>query len=180
VFATSNRAKIAELRRGIDPATVFSLAFSPSGDLLACTSDKSTLHVFDVPNARSAAKRASQPPSQSTSSLLPGPGDGEGRGKWGILGKIPLMPSFFSDVYSFASAPFEGGDESLFGGIPVTGTTTLGTARPQKGLIGWIGEDSLVVVGAGREAKWEKFNILPAEDGRRVCIREGWRKYLAR
>jgi len=169
---------MAELRRGIDPATIFSLAFSPSGDLLACTSDKSTLHVFDVPNPKSGTKKA-PPPSQSTSSLLPGPGDGEGRGKWGILGKIPLMPSFFSDVYSFASAPFEG-DESLFGGIPVTETTTLGTARPAKGVIGWVGEDGLVVVGAGREAKWEKFNILKSDEGRRVCVREGWRKYLAR
>jgi hypothetical protein len=90
------------------------------------------------------------------------------------------MPSFFSDVYSFASVPFEGGDESLLGGIPVTGTTTLGTARPQKGLIGWVGEDGLVVVGAGRDAKWEKFNILKGEEGRRFCVREGWKKYLAR
>jgi hypothetical protein len=109
---------------------------------------------------------------------LPGPGDGEGKGKWGILGKIPLMPRLFSDVYSFASTPFEAGDDALVGGLPLSDSTVLGTSRPPKGLIGWINEDSLVVVGAGRDPKWEKFVITMGDDGRRYCVREGWRRYL--
>lgn len=177
VFTTSSFAKVAELRRGIDPATIFSLAFSPSGTLLACTSDKSTLHIFDVPHPKKPPKKPANPvPAPST--VLPGAGDGDGRGKWGILGKIPLMPRLFSDVYSFASAPFAAGDETLIGGLPLSENTTPGTARPAKGIIGWITEESLVVVGAGRDARWEKFVIVVGEDGRRYCVREGWKKYL--
>lgn len=171
VYATSNCARICELRRGIDPATIFSLAFSPSGTMLACTSDKTTLHIFDVPHPRKPSANRSQQPGP--------PGDnGDGAGKWGILSKIPLMPRVFSDAYSFASVPFEAGDEAMIGGISFSDGLSLGTARAPKGIIGWISEDSLVVIGAGRDARWEKFVIGNGEDGKRVCWREGWKRYL--
>ncbi|KAJ4150492.1 hypothetical protein LMH87_011240 [Akanthomyces muscarius] len=169
VYSTSNCAKIAELRRGIDPATIYSLAFSPSGDYLACTSDKSTLHIFDVPHPRRTAPHRSQ---------QLGGGNESDPGKWGILGKIPLMPRVFSDVYSFASAPFEAGDEGMIGGIPFSEATTLGTTKHCKGVIGWTSNDSLVVIGAGQDARWEKFAITEGEDGKRYCTREGWKRYL--
>lgn len=171
VYSTGNCAKIAELRRGIDPATIFSLGFSPSGTIIACTSDKSTLHVFDVPHPRkaSAYKRNSQYGSAAGSEV---------EGKWGILSKLPLMPRVFSDVYSFASAPFEAGDDGMIGGIPFSEGTVLGTTKPAKGLIGWIAEDTLIVLGAGQDARWEKFVIVDGEDNKRHCIREGWKRYL--
>jgi hypothetical protein len=170
IYSTSSCARIAELRRGIDQATIFSLDFSPSGTLLACTSDKSTLHIFDVPHPRKPSSRSSQ--------HLGGARSDAEVGKWGILGKIPLMPRVFSDVYSFASAPFEAGDDAMIGGIPFSEGTVLGTTRPVKGIIGWIGEDSLAVVGAGHDARWEKFIIVEGEDGKRHCVREGWKRYL--
>lgn len=172
VYATSNCAKLVELRRGIDPATIFSLAFSPSGTILACTSDKSTLHVFNVPHPCKPAMGR----SQQTGGPVTDHSDGTSR--WGILSRIPLMPRVFSDVYSFASAPFEAGDESMIGGIPFSGGTVLGTTRPPKGVIGWVGEDSLVIIGAGHDARWEKFVIVDGEDGKRHCVREGWKRYL--
>ena len=177
----SNCARVAELRRGIDPATIFSLAFSPSGSMLACTSDKSTLHIFDVPHAKHStsrqALRPKSPPYPQPAGQVVAAGD-DGKGKWGILGKIPLMPRMFSDVYSFTSAPFEAGDEPIIGGIPISETTTLGTSRPSKGIIGWVSEDSLLVVGAGKDARWERFTIVDGADGRRHCVREGWKRYL--
>ncbi|KAI5467846.1 WD40-repeat-containing domain protein [Mariannaea sp. PMI_226] len=172
VYSTSSCARICELRRGIDPATIFSLAFSPSGAMLACTSDKSTLHIFDVPHPRRPAMTRSQQLGSS------GGDNGDGSGKWGILSKIPLMPRVFSDIYSFASIPFQAGDESMIGGIPFSEGTVLGTSRPPKGVIGWISEDSLAVIGAGRDARWEKFVIVDGEDGKRHCVREGWKRYL--
>jgi WD repeat-containing protein 45 len=189
VFATGSCAKLAELRRGIDPATIFSLAFSPGGTMLACTSDKSTLHIFDVPHPKKPPRAPPSPkPSQSQfggasgnggSSTSSGNGDnGDGKGKWGILGKIPLMPRVFSDVYSFAQSRFEAGDEPLGSGLPVAEGTTLGTTRPVKGVIGWINDESLLVIGAGRDARWEKFVISEGDDGRRFCFREGWKRYL--
>ncbi|KAK0302314.1 Phosphatidylinositol 3,5-bisphosphate-binding protein [Friedmanniomyces endolithicus] len=48
VYSISNVDQIAEFRRGSDHAIIFSLAFSPGNRWLACTSDKGTLHIFDL------------------------------------------------------------------------------------------------------------------------------------
>ena len=179
MFSTSNTARVAELRRGVDPATIFSLGFSPSGTLLACTSDKSTLHIFDVPHPKKPARQPASPrspgfPSAGADGAGNTPPD-DGKGKWGVLGKIPFMPRVFSDTYSFATVPFEAGEEPLGA---LNESATIGTTRPPKGAIGWLKEDILLVVGAGRDARWEKFRIVEGEDGRRICYREGWKRYL--
>ncbi|KAK0612544.1 WD40-repeat-containing domain protein [Bombardia bombarda] len=236
VFSTASCARVCELRRGIDPAAIFSLAFSPSGAQLACTSDKSTLHVFDVPGGRrgginsgggnaqpgrqtqtqTGQQQQQQQQQQGHMNAPPGPrgprlmaasnnnaggvtdtggfggivsgggassvSGGGNTTKWGILSKLPLMPRMFSDVYSFASVAFEAGQEPLqVGGIPISsisGSTTLGTSRPPKGVIGWLDEGSLLVVGGGQDARWERFVIQQGQDGNRVCVREGWKRYL--
>ncbi|PGH12309.1 SVP1-like protein 2 [Helicocarpus griseus UAMH5409] len=159
IFATTNCAKMAELRRGVDQAEIFSLAISPSNTLLALTSDKSTLHIFDLPHAGNTT-----PPSENAN-------------KWGILGKLPLMPRVFSDIYSFASAHFEIGDEGPLGSayLPPLGSL-LG--RPSKGVIGWTSETTLLVISAGKEGRWERFVIGEGDEGKRYCVREGWKRYL--
>ncbi|PGH05951.1 SVP1-like protein 2 [Polytolypa hystricis UAMH7299] len=169
IFATSNCAKMAELRRGVDHAEIFSLAISPSNTLLAVTSDKSTLHIFDLPHPRNSAHTNGQ-----TSSYTPEEGANQ---KWGILSKLPLLPRLFSDMYSFANAPFEMGDDGPPGTVYVP---QLGSsfARPSKGVIGWISENELLVISAGKCGRWERFVIRSGEDGKRYCIREGWKKYL--
>ncbi|TKA80908.1 hypothetical protein B0A55_01676 [Friedmanniomyces simplex] len=48
VYNLSNLDQIAEFRRGSDHAIIFSLALSPGNRWLACTSDKGTLHIFDL------------------------------------------------------------------------------------------------------------------------------------
>ncbi|KAK3647781.1 Phosphatidylinositol 3,5-bisphosphate-binding protein [Elasticomyces elasticus] len=48
VFRLSTLDQIAEFRRGSDHADVYSLAFSPGGRWLGGTSDKGTLHIFDL------------------------------------------------------------------------------------------------------------------------------------
>lgn len=160
VFATSNCARLVELRRGIDPATIFSLAFSPSGTMLACTSDKSTLHIFDVPHPKRPSRPLDSTGSLSNSSSASDGGSvGNGKGKWGFLSRIPMMPRMFSDVYSFASAPFEADDEGHVSGLPMSESTTLGTSRPPKGVIGWLSEDTLLVVGAGRDPRLSLIHI---------------------
>ncbi|KAK4228878.1 SVP1-like protein 2 [Podospora fimiseda] len=176
VWNASNCARVAELRRGVDHARIFSLAFSPSGTMLACTSDKATLHVFDVPHPRKPAARQ----HTATNGGPAATDSNDGKGKWGVLSKLPLMPRVFSDTYSFASAPFEAGDEPLQAqGTPVAPEAmTLGTSRPTKGLLGWLTESTLVVIGAGKDARWEKFVIHEGSDGRRNVTREGWRRYL--
>jgi len=54
VFNLKTLDQIAEFRRGMDHAIVYGLAFSPGNRWLASTSDKGTLHIFDLRPADSA------------------------------------------------------------------------------------------------------------------------------
>lgn len=191
VFATSSCARIAELRRGVDSAKIFSLSISPNSQLLAVTSDKSTLHIFDIPGTpRSSPRKSSDHDSTRRLTSMGGGGSiplpisassDDTKQKWGILGKIPLLPRVFSDVYSFASATFEMGESEFT--YDAYGTKEPGheeKGRIIKGIAGWSGDHSVVVVSAGIDGKWEKFIIAEGEDGKRYCIRDGWKRYLGR
>jgi WD repeat-containing protein 45 len=199
VFNTSNCTKIAELRRGVDPAFIFSIAISPDSSMLAVTSDKSTLHVFDLPStspstatsnhhSTTARARSESPhtPSSTTSDSVPTPAQ-----KWGFLSRIPLLPRVFSDTYSFASAHFEIGStppsqtspQSPSSYLPALGSLP---SRAQKGLLGWIGNDTILAIGTGRDGRWERFRVgekpgtAAVEEGaeRRSVWRDGWRRFL--
>ncbi|KAK3629562.1 Phosphatidylinositol 3,5-bisphosphate-binding protein [Elasticomyces elasticus] len=58
VFRLSSLDQIAEFRRGSDHADVYSLAFSSGGRWLGGTSDKGTLHIFDLRPMDAAAVEA--------------------------------------------------------------------------------------------------------------------------
>ncbi|PYH84761.1 YVTN repeat-like/Quino protein amine dehydrogenase [Aspergillus uvarum CBS 121591] len=154
IYSTSNCTRITEVRRGLDEADIFSIAISPSNTLFAVTSDKSTLHVFPMPK-----------PEGSNS-------------KWGFLAKVPMLPGFFSDTYSSATAHFEIGheqsSESAYS-IPPLGNS-LG--KPSKGNIGWLDDRTILVIGSGRDGRWEKFVLHEGDDGRLYCTRTGWKRYL--
>ncbi|KAI6250737.1 SVP1-like protein 2 [Erysiphe necator] len=180
IFATQSCARIAELRRGVDQAVIFSLAISPSGRLLAAISDKSTLHIFDIPNSYKSSpiidtSTCNQNPAGNPRKFL-----GETKEenevnnkKWGFLGKIPMLPRMFSDNYSFASAQFEIADEDK-NCLP---NTQSKSKSPQR-VIGWVDDETIIVIGAGSNSKWEKFIIGKNVDGRRYCVRDGWKNYL--
>ena len=160
--------KLTELRRGIDPAAIFSLSFSPSGSTVAVTSDKSTLHIFDL-SAMLAGMNSDNDPKQH---------------KWGILSKVPLLPRQFSDTYSSASHKFEMGDEPVAWG-PHAKSATLSAGipgvpggRPTKGLIGWLDDETLLVLGAGQDARWERFVYGVDETGRKVFLDYKWKHYI--
>jgi hypothetical protein len=80
-------------------------------------------------------------------------------------------------VYSFASAHFEIGDEAT-PGSPYA--TPMGTSmgRPPKGVIGWMDNHTLLVIGSGQDGRWEKFILRDGDDGKRYCMRDGWKRYL--
>lgn len=167
VFSTGNCTKLAELRRGVDPAVVFSIAFSPSNTSLAVTSDKGTLHVFNVPHPHHAGRR-SQSPAPATEEPT--------SQKWGILGKIPMLPRVFSDTYSVASAHFAMGNEALQERSSAQSYSPRG--RPRKGVIGWLDDNTILVIGSGKEGIWERFLLRDGDDGKRYCVRDGWKRYL--
>eukprot|EP00736_Rhodelphis_marinus_P004746 Rmarinus@m.22936 len=53
VFDTISGELLHELRRGTDPAMMYSMAFGPRSDRLCCSSDKGTVHVFLLPRMTS-------------------------------------------------------------------------------------------------------------------------------
>jgi len=182
VFSTSNCVRIAELRRGVDPAFIFSISISPSSNMLAVTSDKSTLHIFHLPPKPSAAAHPPPwSPTRRSASPATSPADDAAAAnqKWGFLSKLPLLPRVFSDIYSFASAHFEIGDEYQGNSSPayLPALGSLGV-RPQKGIIGWVDEQTILVIGAGRDGRWERFKIEEDEEGKRSLRRDGWKRYL--
>ena len=69
VFDTRTLGQIAEFRRGVEKAVIYELAFSDGERWLACTSDKGTVHVFDL-----------RPPPPSDEFAVPArPGSGGSR-----------------------------------------------------------------------------------------------------
>lgn len=197
VFSTANCTKIAELRRGVDPAFIFSIAISPDSSMLAVTSDKSTLHVFDLPSTSAgsantpttstSSRGRSESPHVSSADSDDPPTPTQ---KWGFLSKIPLLPRVFSDTYSFASAHFEIGNETSPNSpnphstyLPALGSLP---SRAQKGILGWINGDTLLCVGTGRDGRWERFRVgerpgtAAVEEGaeRRSVWRDGWKRYM--
>ncbi|MCJ1372136.1 Phosphatidylinositol 3,5-bisphosphate-binding protein [Loxospora ochrophaea] len=187
VFSTGNCARIGELRRGVDHASVYSIAISPDSTLLAVTSDKSTLHVFDLPHPlhvphteRTNTNKVFR--STNSLSIISDPEESNNQ-KWGILSRIPMLPRVFSDIYSFTSAHFEIGDDpqSSLGNVstvpspPIPG---IPGGRASKGIIGWLNNHTILVIGAGRDGRWEKFILGEGDDGKRHCVKNGWKRYL--
>lgn len=194
VFSSVNCAKIAEFRRGVDPAFIFSLCFSPDSSMLAITSDKSTLHVFDVSHIPGRPTASTSSPAnyyhhRAQSASTSAPEEDAPPNKWGFVSKLPLMPRIFQDTYSFASAPFDMGDEPVGSSPSLSYLPALGSSpsRPMKGLLGWLNDTMIVCIGTGRDAKWERFKIGQRsysrkgqpDEIRKEVWREGWKRYLS-
>lgn len=48
IFKTKDQTLLKELRRGTEPATIYSLAFDINSKYIACSSNKGTIHIFHV------------------------------------------------------------------------------------------------------------------------------------
>ena len=73
-----------------------------------------------------------------------------------------------------------GNTSSAMGGGLNWNTPIQGVAggRPPKGVIGWINESELLIIGAGQDARWERFRVGIAEDGRRAVWKDGWKRIM--
>jgi len=60
VFSTGDGIQIQELRRGVDRAEIHSISFDKKCNWLALTSDKGTVHIFSLSDARKAIYKEEQ------------------------------------------------------------------------------------------------------------------------
>lgn len=94
VFDGHSTKLIKELRRGADPARIFSLAFKPDGTGLACASDKGTVHIFFL-DGTSPSPASTGSGSRRTSL------DRDGTDSLASELK-PFLPKYFSSTWSDA------------------------------------------------------------------------------
>lgn len=88
------------------------------------------------------------------------------------------MPRVFSDTYSICSCPFEAGEDEDVGGLPGSESTTPYPSRPPKGILGWRNDDEVVVIGAGKDIRWENFHLGKVADGSTTIRRAAWKRFL--
>jgi WD40 repeat protein len=153
IWDTRSCACLTELRRGVDRATIHSIAFSPPGPPLSASSppetlaaensvatisDKGTIHIFSLATLTSPNDERNK-----QSSLTP---------------LLPLLPRYFQSRWGFAKGivPVEGGDVFR---------------------LGWWGEGEGVVV-LGRSGWW-RFSVPKSfGEGEGVCREVGYKRYL--
>ncbi|KAL4446321.1 hypothetical protein ABPG77_003128 [Micractinium sp. CCAP 211/92] len=105
IFSTADGSKLRELRRGSDPAVIYSLAFS-RGDQpawVAATSDKGTAHVFSLSGRKQQQGGGSEVGSSGEMASGNGAaGDSPKAGSSNPLAKLSFVSSYFSSERSFA------------------------------------------------------------------------------
>lgn len=197
LHSVSTAMRLGELRRGVAAASIYSLAISPSGRYLALTSDTNTLHIFHLPQPadktakqqRQSLESNSSPQRRSDQASQDASAPYLNLQKWGGLSKIPFAPRLFSDFYSFVTATFDPGREDDRDHYKVQSLSETGGNGPpssggnvgkgtRKGVVGWIDDETLVVISAGADARYERFALDLFDSGQAVCRRVGWSRFM--
>ena len=123
VFDTKSTDQVAEFRRGVEKAIVYSLCFSPGNRWLASTSDKGTLHVFDLQaSGPSGETGASSPVAQSQAAS-------KSRGRHPSIASNRLSGGADKDSTSGTSA------RSSYGAHASAAASAITTAGPHAGSV---------------------------------------------
>ncbi|KAJ1719391.1 Phosphatidylinositol 3,5-bisphosphate-binding protein [Coemansia erecta] len=94
IFDTMSGRLLHELRRGVDRADIHSIAFSPDNTKLCVSSDKGTVHIFNLDGKHPN----NQQPSSSSLSATAAAGNRQSNLKF----MKDLLPKYFSSEWSFA------------------------------------------------------------------------------
>lgn len=105
VFDTYSGACLQELRRGADKAEIYSIAFNPTSEWLACSSDKGTVHVFSLqkggPVGHPSAGKVASPSGPATAAEVKT--DVKINNPKSSLSFMKgILPKYFSSEWSFA------------------------------------------------------------------------------
>lgn len=111
MYDTLTGELLQELRRGTDKAEIVCIAFNAGSSMLACTSDKGTVHIFKLNDRVASDGGAGGALSGGTYAGSGGPagGEGEDAGKPGhnpsfgfMRGMGGMLPKYFSSEWSFS------------------------------------------------------------------------------
>lgn len=129
VWSTADGILLQELRRGSDPALIYSLALSKGCEWLAVSSDKGTVHVFAL---NDALRKGAEEPARRINGTS---GDANGASQANptsmlsvVKGLVPL-PSYFSSEWSFAQFRLPEESYAIVGFGPQSNTILVVSAR---------------------------------------------------
>ncbi|GER24747.1 WD-repeat protein [Striga asiatica] len=94
IYNTHDGSLLQEVRRGADRAEIYSLAFSPTAQWLAVSSDKGTVHVFGL------KVNTGNPGSERSNSPEPNPSVGTSSSSLSFIKGV--LPKYFSSEWSVA------------------------------------------------------------------------------
>ncbi|KAJ2743094.1 Phosphatidylinositol 3,5-bisphosphate-binding protein [Coemansia sp. BCRC 34301] len=93
IFDTMSGRLLHELRRGVDRADIYSIAFSPDATRLCVSSDKGTVHIFNLEDKQAAAQQSVAAAAAAAA--------GSNR-QSNLKFMKDLLPKYFSSEWSFA------------------------------------------------------------------------------
>jgi WD40 repeat protein len=102
IFDTKTGLKLQELRRGADPAEIYSICFKPDGKWLAVSSDKSTVHVFSLEDNKDGRGPSNPDEQPATTTVAANP-----RSAFSFLSTF--LPTYFGSQWSFSRFPLPQG-----------------------------------------------------------------------
>ncbi|CUM62712.1 uncharacterized protein PRCAT00000268001 [Priceomyces carsonii] len=150
IHSTHNTALLYEFRRGLDRAIVTSMKFSHDDSKLAVLSDKSTLHIFNIP------------PISEGPETIPKSADSTPVNRQHLLKRISIpipIPNYFKSTWSFCSVN--------------TNKHHLDSAEDyclnDVGVLGWSGNDSVIIIWKEKKL-WEKYVIVETNNTKDMDI----------
>ncbi|KAJ2522996.1 Phosphatidylinositol 3,5-bisphosphate-binding protein [Coemansia sp. RSA 1939] len=156
IFDTMSGRLLHELRRGVDRADIYSIAFSPDGSKLCVSSDKGTVHIFNLDYKPNPEQHMPSGAAMSSGGNV-GPtsvGGNGGSNKQSMFKFMKdLLPKYFSSEWSF---------------------THFRVANEVRCICGFGNErNSVVVLCADGTAQKYSFDSY-----RGNCVREWYRRFI--
>ncbi|KAJ2723547.1 Phosphatidylinositol 3,5-bisphosphate-binding protein [Coemansia sp. Benny D115] len=162
IFDTMSGRLLNELRRGVDRADIYSIAFSPDNSRLCVSSDKGTVHIFNLDGKQSlgagagihgGASMGSLPSTANTASASAAASNSSGNRQSNLKFMKDLLPKYFSSEWSFAHFRVANEVRCICG---------FGTER-----------NSVIVLCADGTAQKYSFDSYRGQ-----CVREWYRKFI--
>jgi WD40 repeat protein len=103
IFECKTGKLMHELRRGMDEAHIYSIQFNPLATRIIVSSDKGTIHIFNLPNLSDGESTEDSTPHTPALSKKPSSEQLPPANKHSAFSFLsPLLPKYFASEWSFA------------------------------------------------------------------------------
>ncbi|KAI9317546.1 WD40-repeat-containing domain protein [Dichotomocladium elegans] len=162
VFNTTTGTLLHELRRGVDRAEIYSLSFNHDSTRLCVSSDKGTIHIFNLDPKVVIDQNRMFPRGPTYGEVIqppcPSPKDhgftNSGNRGSSLSFMKDLLPKYFSSEWSFANAKIVNESRCIVA----------------------FGEEKNTIIAICADGSWYKFCFHPHKGGE--CTRESFERFL--